>query len=70
MKALLRTAAVLSFGFCFAGGLWLVGKAASEKNEDLFLVVAVGLVLIGMAFFVGAILLVAAERFGRKYEGR
>ena len=34
------------------------------------LLAALGLIFIGMAFFVGSILLVAAERFGRKGEGR
>ena len=70
MKALLRIAALLSFVFFFAGGCLLVGKAGLNKNEDLFLLVVVGLFFIGTAFFVGPILLVAAERFGRKNEGR
>jgi hypothetical protein len=69
MKTLLRIAAVLSFGFFFAGGLGLVCIAGPTKS-DAFPLVAVGLFFIGMAFFVGAILLVAAERFGREYEGR
>ncbi len=67
MKALLRAAAVLSFGFSFGGGLGLLVVAGlSHTPEDRIPVGAVGLVLIGMAFFAGAILLVAAERFSRK----
>jgi len=37
--------------------------------SDAFMVAAVGLVLIGIGFFMGAVLLVAAERLGRKAEG-
>ena len=70
MKALLRVAGVLSFFFCFAAGLLTLGKTVGSGYRDAFLVEAVGLVFIGIAFFVGSILLVAAERFGRKGEGR
>ena len=70
MKSLLRTAAVLSFGFCFAGGFWLLSKAVLNHYEDMFLLAAAGLIFIGIAFFVGAILLVAAERLPRKAEAR
>ena len=68
VKALLRTAAVLAFGFCFAGGFWLLSKAIVKQYEDMFLLAAVGLIFIGIAFFVGGILLVAAERLPRKDE--
>jgi len=56
MKALLRIAAVLSFGFCVAAGFTLLARVPSES----FLLVAAGL------FLVGALLLFAAERFGHK----
>lgn len=69
MRALLRIAAVLSFVFFSAGGCLLLGIAGLRKGET-FLLVPVGLFFIGTAFFVGPILLVAAERFGRKNEGR
>ena len=68
MKTLLRAAAALSFFFFFAGGCLLLGKAAPMPGEDLFPLVALGLVFVGTGFFVGAILLVAAERFGRKQD--
>ena len=70
VKALLRTAAVLAFGFCFAGGFWLLSKAVASQHEDMFLLGAAGLIFIGFAFFVGGVLLVAAERLPRKDERR
>ncbi len=69
MKTLLRTAAVLSFGFCFVAGLLILGNAVGSGYKDAFMVAAVGLMFVGIAFFVGGILLVAAERFGRKGGG-
>ena len=67
MKALLQVAAASSFGFSFAGGLgFLVLAARSYTPEDRIPLAAVGLVLIGLASFASGILLVAAERFGRK----
>jgi uncharacterized membrane protein YgdD (TMEM256/DUF423 family) len=72
MKALLRIAAASSFVFFLAGGcllLGIAGQAARDGGEALLLV-PVGLFFIGTAFFVGSILLVAAERFGRKNESK
>lgn len=69
MKILLRVAATLSFGFCFLAGLLILGNAVGSAYKDAFMVAAVGLVFIGIAFFVGGILLVAAERLGRKTGG-
>ena|SRR5437588_2382115 len=66
LKGLLRIAAVLSFGCCFAGGAWLLGKALGSPHEDMFLLAAIGLIFIGLAFFVGALLLFAAERLPRR----
>ena len=69
MKASLRVAAALSFGFCFVAGLLILGNAVGSEYKDAFMVAAVGLVFIGVAFFVGGMLLVAAERSGRKIGG-
>jgi hypothetical protein len=67
MKALLRTAAVLSFGSFLAGGLVLVRMAwLSSTYRDAAPLGVVGLFFIGTAFFVGPLLLVAAERFAPK----
>ncbi|MBI4327857.1 MAG: hypothetical protein HY674_21715 [Chloroflexi bacterium] len=66
MKTLLRIVAVLSFLFPFVFGVWLLIAALSSKTEeDLLIPAAMGSFLVGNAFFVGAILLVAAEKFSR-----
>lgn len=70
MKTLLRVAAVLSFGCCFVGGLTLIGPAVQSHSNGTFLLVAVGLVFIGVAFFVGSLLLVVAERFDQTQATR
>src|SRR5438270_12302699 len=70
LKGLLRIAAALSFGCCFAGGAWLLCKALGSPHEDMFLLAAIGLIFIGLAFFVGALLCVAAERLPRKDANR
>ena len=71
MKALLRTAAVLSFGFFLASGLVLVRIAwLNSTYSDAAPIGAAGLFFLGTAFFVGPILLVAAERLGRKGEAK
>jgi hypothetical protein len=69
MKPLLRVAAALSFGFCFFAGLMILGTALASGYSDAFMIAAVGLVLMSIGFFMGAVLLVAAERLGRKAEG-
>ena len=65
MKTLLRIAAVLSFLFCSVSGGSILAKSLSLPYEDLFILSALGLFLVGMAFFFGAVLLVAAEKLGR-----
>ena len=71
MKTLLRTAAVLSFGFFLAGGLLLLGIASgSQTSKDAAPVAVVGLFFMGTAFFVGPMLLAAAERLGPKGEAK
>lgn len=66
---MLRVAAALSFGFCFLAGLLILGTALASGYSDAFMIAAVGLVLMGVGFFMGAVLLVAAERLGCKTEG-
>ena len=70
MKPLLRVAAALSFSSCFLGGLIVLGNAMASGYSDAFMLAAVGLVIISIGFFMGAVLLVAAERLGRKAEGQ
>jgi hypothetical protein len=44
----------------------LLGAAANQPRSDSLLVVVIAVFLLGVAFFVGPILLFAAERVGRK----
>ncbi len=69
MQTLLRFAAVLSFGCCFAGGLWLFGEGLSQYR-DAFLLAAAGLIVMGMAIFIGAMLWLAAEKCGPRPDGK
>ena len=64
MKALLRVAAVLSFAPCLIAGLIILGNAVGTGYKDAWALSAVGFLFIGLAFFVGSILLFAAERVG------
>jgi hypothetical protein len=71
MKTVLRFAAVLSSGFFLAGGLGLVGIAWLGKTfEDAAPFGVAGLFFMGTAFFVGPILLLAAERLGQQGAAR
>ena len=70
MKTLLRIAAGFSFLSCLLSGLLILSKCLAQPHEDAFIIGAVGLFLVGLAFFLGGILLVAAERFGRKDDSR
>ena len=69
MRPLLRVAAVLAFGFCFLAGLLILSIAVSSGHSDAPIIAAVGLLFMGIAFFVGGVLVVAAERFGPKAGG-
>jgi len=66
MKTVLRISAVLSFLFFAVGGLVLLGVAASGPHSDNVIAVVLAVFLLGVAFFVGPILLFAAERVGGK----
>jgi len=68
MKTLLQMAAVLSFLFPFVFGVWLLIAALSSAGGDMLIAAAMGSFLIGNAFFVGGMLLVAAEKLNR-YDG-
>ena len=61
LKILTRVAAVLSFSLCLAGGLWILNQVGfQEKNDSIW--TGLGLYFVGKAFFVGPMLLVAAEQ--------
>ncbi len=59
MKTLARIGAVLSFTFFFIPGTWLVLDANAEKG-----VVALGLILFGIACFAGTLLWLVGEKCG------
>ena len=63
MKTLAQVGAVLSFLFCLLGGLWILTKTGFNHKDDA-LSTAIGLYFVGKAFFVGPMLLLAAERLG------
>jgi hypothetical protein len=70
MKTLLRTAAVLSFLFPFVIGVWLLVAALASNGGDMLIAAAIGAFLVGNAIFVGAVLLVAAEKVSRNDGGK
>lgn len=61
MKTLMRIVAVLSFGFFFVAGSCLI-VAALPDPRDYVLAIALGLFLVGVAFFAGAVVWLLAER--------
>jgi hypothetical protein len=65
MKTILRIAAVLSFLFFFVGGFGFLSRAIGSPASDAFVLTAVGCFFVGTAFFVGPMLLVAAEKCAR-----
>jgi len=67
MKTLARVSAVLAFLLCLTGGLWILFHV---DPESAILWVGVGLYFIGKAFFVGPMLLVAAEQLGRRQDSK
>lgn len=71
LKTLLRTTAGLSFLFPFVCGVWLLHAGLSSKTvEDSWFPIVIGSFLLGNAFFIGAILLFAAEKLGRNHGSR
>lgn len=69
MKTLARIAAVLAFLFCLIGRLWILFHAGSKSNDDAVWT-GLGLYFVGKAFFVGPMLLVAAEQLGKRSESK
>lgn len=65
MKTFLRIAAAAGFLVPFIPGVLLTSAALrSETSQDFWIPLAIGGFLVGNAIFIGAILLVAAEKFG------
>ena len=65
MKTLLRIAAVLAFLFPFVSGAGFLATALTSNHSDGLAIGAIGSFLVGNAIFIGAVLLVAAEKFNR-----
>ncbi|EEF60467.1 hypothetical protein [Pedosphaera parvula] len=63
MKSLARTAPFVSFVFCILGGVVLVLDGIDQENG---FVCGIGLFFIGMAFFVGPMLWLVAEKYRSK----
>ena len=70
MKTLLRIAAALSFLFFFLSGFCLLSRTLFSPASDAFVLAAVGFFFVGTGFFIGPILLVAAEKFRRNDESK
>lgn len=63
MKTLVRISAILSFTFCFLAGMCILSRTLfSSGHKDAFILTAIGLLFVGNAFFIGAILWLAAEK--------
>ena len=70
MKKLLRIASFLSFGCCFTGGLLILCLSAFGHDPSAVLVAALGMVLMGAAFFAGAIILLFAEKWCARQDDK
>lgn len=62
MKTMLRISGIMSFLFFAIGGFTFLGMAAMAGHSDSPVVATVGCFFLGVAFFVGPMLLFAAER--------
>jgi uncharacterized membrane protein YgdD (TMEM256/DUF423 family) len=63
MKTLARIGAALSFTFLAIPGLIILMNARALTHEDGFILAAIGLFLVGLAFFAGTILWLAGEKW-------
>jgi hypothetical protein len=64
LKIVAQLAAAIAFIFCLIAGLYILSRVGFKSNDDAVWT-AIGLYFIGKAFFVGPMLLVAAEQLGR-----
>jgi len=68
MKTLAQVAAVVAFLLCLIGGLWILFHVGFKSKDDSVWT-GLGLYFVGKAFFVGPMLLVAAEQLGKGGRG-
>jgi len=66
MKTFTRVGAVFSFLFCSLGGLCVLIPALSGPAQEGFVLAALGLFLVGMAFFFGSMLWLTGEKCSAK----
>ena len=64
MKTLAQVAAIIASLFCLVGGLWILCQIGFRSKDDAVWT-GLGLYFVGKAFFVGPMLLVAAEQLGK-----
>ena len=67
MKTLARIGPVVSFLFCLLGGVVLLLNGIDKESG---LMSGIGLFFIGMAFFVGPMLWLAAEKYCSKSDSK
>ena len=64
LRTLARVAAVTAFLLCLVGGLWILFHVGFKFHDDAVWT-GLGLYFVRKAFFVGPMLLVAAEQLGK-----
>ncbi len=69
MKAIARVGAILSFSCFLVAGVVTLG-IASRAGPDVQMISVLGLCLLGVGFFLGSFLWLAAERYCGKAGGR
>ena len=69
MKILAQTGAALSFAFFFLGGILILTKV-DPHAPDAALGTVLGFILLGIAFFAGPLLWLAAEKWCSKQNGK
>ena len=71
LRILARISAALAFLMCLCGGLWILTSVGFVRgNTDGAVWTGLGLYFVGKAFFVGPMLLVAAEQLGKDSESK
>lgn len=69
LRTLARFSAALAFAICLTGGLWILTSVGFDHDSDA-IATGIGLYFIGKAFFVGPMLLVAAEQLDKGSESK
>ena len=70
LRTLARISAALAFVICLSAGLWILTSVGFDHGGDGAVWTGLGLYFIGKAFFVGPLLLVAAEQLGKSPESK